>query len=212
MARGRIIRRGSQGVSNYEHQLLEQRPVSTGGEARPDPEELLARAQEDAERLAKEAYEMGFQQGQQDGRAEFLGRAANAANMLRQASHAMRTAHQEFLDALGPQAAALALKIAARILQREARTDAELVLRTARSALDLMADKAHVILRVNPEDLAILREHRAALLEEFEGAEHIGIEVDNEIARGGCVAESGTLVVDATLEAQLDRLLDAMKD
>ncbi len=178
------------------------------------PEELrelvLAEAREEAARKVEEAYQEGYNRGVAAGREAFKESVAHAAEMLESAANAMRQAREDFLQSLEPQVVELATLIAERVIEREARTDPELVHATAARALARIADRQRLRLRVHPGDLEALQTHQVTLLEEFSGIETLDIEGDDEVTPGGCVAESELMQVDARLSTLLNNVLDTM--
>jgi len=183
----------------------------------PDPpdvfemaEEVLTEARAEAQRMVREAYAEGVQRGMEAGQAEFRKNVGAAAQVLEVAATEVRRARETFLASLETQVVELAHAIAARILHREASSDPEVALRTAREALAHLADRERVTLRVNPRDLDALRAEQVSILEEFDGVGDLRIVGDDSVAPGGCLAETERLLVDARLEAQLKNLLDAM--
>ena len=66
-------------------------------------------------------------------------------------------------------------------------------------------DLHFVIVRAvsHPNDANTMREQRITLLEEFDGAEAIEIEIDETVTPGGCIVESELMQVDARLETLL---------
>ena len=110
-----------------------------------------------------------------------------------------------------PQLVELVGAIAARILQREARTDRDLVGATVRRVLDRLFERERLVVRVNPLDLDALRDQKVTLLEEFDGVRQLDVIADESVGPGGCVVESKTLFVDAQLDAQLGRILDELR-
>ena len=211
--KGHVAQAGN--IHTYEREVLEHVLPETAAaveeEETVDTSEVLAQAQAEAERIMQEAYEEGMRQGLEAGRAQFEQSVAHAATAVEQAAQEVQRAYRAFLESLEPQVVTLAHSIATRILQREAQMDRELVVRTVRSALELMSDRARVTVRMNPTDHQALREHRPELLEAFEGITQIDLIPDSQIGLGGCVAESDTLVVDATLHAQLTRILNELR-
>ena len=73
-------------------------------------------------------------------------------------------------------------------------------------------DEERVVLRVNPQDLETLREHRIQLLEEFEGIKQLELQPDDTINPGGCVAVTEHLRIDGRLESQLEQIMNQLME
>jgi len=202
-------------VTEYERDVLEalvSRLSGLGEDVLLGTSEILSQARDEAEQKVREAYAEGLRRGTEAGREKFLDEVGEAGRALRSAADAIRKANADFLDKVAPQVVQLAMAVAVRILRREANIDPAIVLTTVREALSRMAEREHPVARVNPQDLDALREHKASLLEEFDGLRHIDVVPDESITPGGCIVESATLHLDARFEAQVQHVLDALTE
>lgn len=106
---------------------------------------------------------------------------------------------------------ALAFAIATKIVRQAAETNRDLVLDQVRAALAHVKDAPSVRVRVHPDDVPILEGAREALAGAYEGAVKLVVEGDPSVSIGGCVVQTPTRLVDATLESQLIRLGEALR-
>ncbi len=173
-------------------------------------EMILAEAKEEARLKVEAAYEEGMQRGIAAGREDYESRVGQSAEALLVAAEAMRQARSDFLESLEPQVVELATLIAARVLDREIRTDPELIHSTVKRALIKIADRQRLRVRVSPQDLAALQKHMVTLLEDFDGVEELELVEDETIESGGCVVDSELMQVDARIETLLANVLDEM--
>ena len=199
----------------FEPAALAVTPTSVTGDAEakphePTPEERLAAFKAEAEAQVREAYAEGLRRGEEAGREQFLETVAHAAETLTTAAHAIQQARQRFLESLEPEVLTMVRLVTERVVRREMQSDAALISRTVRAALELMLDSERVTLRVNPTDLAVLREQQVALLDEFDGVAQLDIRADESVEPGGCIADTSVMQVDGTLKTQLQRIFDAM--
>lgn len=194
----------------YERDTLEDVDLEGPEEEVITPEMILAQARDQAEQKVREAHTEGMRRGVEAGRQQFEEAVAQAAAALEGSAEAMRGAREQFLASLEPQVVELALEIARRILQRDARTDRDLVTTTVRNALRHLADREQMLIRVNPADLEGLRAQKVRLLEDFEDVREIMVQADEAISPGGCIVESRLMQVDARIEAQLDTILEVL--
>jgi len=106
--------------------------------------------------LEREAFAQGFAQGE---RAGAEASAVQAEAMLRRMAQAIEEIaglrHRIARDT-EQQMVQLALTVARRIIQREVAVDRELVMAIARVAIDRVGDAAHVTVRLNPGDHAVI--------------------------------------------------------
>jgi flagellar assembly protein FliH len=176
----------------------------------PDPAEILAEARAEAEEKVREAFAEGYRRGEERGLADFREKVGESAKIFEEAAAALAEEQDAFLSSVEPEVVDLVGEVASRILLRESQIDGALVASTVRAALKVLLDRQRTSLRVNPADLETLRAHKAEILQAFEDIEHLHVEESDDVSRGGCVAESETMVVDATLETQLRNVLDTM--
>jgi flagellar assembly protein FliH len=174
--------------------------------------EALTEARGEAERKVREAYEEGLRLGMEEGLRRFEERIAHCSEALEEAAEAMKHARQNFLDSLEPEVFDMVRLITERVLAREIRTDKELVLHTARRALECLTHEEKLRIRVNPADYAAMKENQITLLEEFHGVSHIDIDEDEEVSPGGCMIDTTRIHVDARLETLLGHVLGELAD
>ncbi len=210
----RIHEPGPRSFSVYERVHLDEIAVGAQEAEGIDPEALrervLAEARMEAQQKVQEAYAEGLRRGAEAGKSQFLAQVSQAAEALHASSEAIRAARDNYLGTLEPQMLELVGEVARRILHRESRTDPDLIARTVRAALEHLVERETVVIHVNPEDADALKEQKIALLEEFDGVRQISVMPDAEIPRGGCVVETEHVHADARIDAQLERILDAL--
>ena len=117
---------------------------------------------------------------------------------------------EEFIDSLEPQVVSLATAIAERIIHSQPIMNVERVESVVRDALAHMEENEQMVLRLNPQDLKILHSHNVSLHNEFQFMKKLEIIEDESITSGGCVAESSAMKVDARIEMQFQKILDAL--
>ncbi len=175
-------------------------------------EMILEEARGEAAKKVQEAYEEGVRRGFEAGKAEFEESVGQAAQALEALGVAMSEERTEFLESLESQVVQLVKQISAAVVAREVRTDPDLIHTTVRKALQILLDRERTVLRIHPGELEVLRASKIALLEEYESIERLELQPDDTITQGGCVAESKLMSVDASIERQLERVLNALTD
>ncbi|HOD49587.1 MAG TPA: FliH/SctL family protein [Candidatus Hydrogenedentes bacterium] len=178
------------------------------GDLALDPRQIIDEARKEAELKVREAYAEGLRRGTEAGRAHFEESVGKAAEALESAASAIQAAHEQFLQSLEPQVAALAAAIAKRIVRREPSVDPERVRTTVREALGHFEKSERITLRLSPADLAAMEAQNIRLLDEFTAIENLEVVADETVAPGGCVAESEYLEVDAQIDTQLQKIFD----
>lgn len=155
------------------------------------------------------------QQGWQAGFAE--GRAAGM-QAAREQLAAGSTALESMLDALArpfesleqrfhEEVVELVRAIVRQLLRRETRIDPRHIIGVVREGLAALPMAAtDIVVRMHPEDAALLGEHLPA----GAGERHWRIEADALMERGGCIIVTAQSQVDARLETRLARVIAAM--
>ncbi|MCD6169371.1 MAG: hypothetical protein J7J76_02320 [Candidatus Latescibacteria bacterium] len=100
----------------------------------------------------------------------------------------------------------LALAVAEKIIDREVAVNKEIILNVVRKAIEHLVDKTNLLIKVNPEDLKLVREHRQDWLVLAGGSGNLIVDADPSLRRGDCVIETDSGQVNARIEKQLDVL------
>ncbi|PKO58654.1 MAG: flagellar assembly protein FliH [Betaproteobacteria bacterium HGW-Betaproteobacteria-19] len=145
----------------------------------------------------KDGYDAGYAEGKAQAEAE----AERLAALAGELDTAMAKIDEEVADEL----LALAIEIARQVLQHTLATQPESVIETIRAALQQLP-QSHAQIRLNPEDLALAREH---LGEQLSHGGHRLVE-DDSIARGGCRVEASGAQIDATMDTRWRRVLESL--
>lgn len=158
-----------------------------------EAEEIKKAAMQEGEEIKKRAREEGYMEGKAAGAEELTEMIATSSRRL-----------QMIEEQVEPQLKDLALRIAKKILGRELEFHPEAVVDIVKQALsDKARQRREVYLRVNPEDLQYIREHKAELLEVLGRAKEIGLREDPGVEPHGVIIETDAGTIDAQLETQL---------
>jgi flagellar assembly protein FliH len=192
-------------------------------EARQRAEAILADARARAQRLGSEAHKAGLEAGRAEGlagglelgrkqafdeaKADFAARHASLAAALAAALADFEARRRTLLSELERDVVALAGAIARRVIKRAVDVDPACVADNVREALQLIASRNRLEIRLHPEDLEQARQFAEGLLpaQPFEAVRFVA---DETVGRGGVLLRTAGGQVDATLETQWSRILD----
>ncbi len=87
----------------------------------------------------------------------------------------------------------------------------DVVVAQVKAALAHIHENGLVRVRVHPSDLPYVEVARAALSQTPHGLLTVKLESDSGIAPGGCMIQTASLLIDATLDTQLLRLGEALR-
>lgn len=165
------------------------------------------------ERL-REEFERGRLQGLAEAAAAISERddaeRAAAGTQLNRLLDSIVKETSRFTGDLEREAYRFAVAVAERIVKREIALDDSVVMRQMREAVRRIVGVDTITVRVHPEDEALVRSHRPAVLSSTDSVRELLIEGDESIERGGCILESPTGNVDARIGSQLRQIETAL--
>jgi flagellar assembly protein FliH len=210
------------GAGSFNLSSFEREAEAIMARARQRAEEIVAAAGEEAGRLREDARRSGMESGLAEGREKGLeeGRRGGREEGLaacREDTATLAESVGKMVAELSAGRAALikeaekdllelSVKIAERVVRRELKLDRSAAARAAAEAIGLAAEPSRVTVRVNPRDLAAVKEAHADLARRFAEVEDISLVGDEQIERGGCRVITAAGEVDMDVSTQLERI------
>ena len=191
----------SASVASYAIRQLD----AAAAEASGGIADVLSAVRAEAEQIRAQAWAAGEAEGRAAGLAAARNDAAPALGALGTAVQAISDVRAQFVSELEQDAVELAFRLTEQILAGVLAVEPERVLDVARNALRHLSDRRHVTLVVNPDDLELVSECVEQLQSELGGIEHLSVQSDRRVARGGVIARTESGEIDAGMEAQLAR-------
>lgn len=194
--------------------------------ARSSAVKITQAAEAQAEELRESARKLGYEEGyasgrreglesgRQDGRRESMAawepriRALEAAWVA--AALQWDSERRQMLLEARQSLLKLAIRMAEKIVRKVPAVDPSIVVEQVAQAIAHVAGPCDVAIRIHPDDRPLVQECLPELLGRFAQIEHAKLADDPAIAPGGCVVTYGKGRIDATLQTQLDRLIDAL--
>ena len=192
--------------------------------ARAEAAQLLDEASSDAKRLIEEARERslalvddamqrvgaieadaqakGFEQGVGDGRTAAQAEMDEMLETMRGLVEMARAERHKIIQGAEPEVVRLSVTIAERILNAHLDLAPEAVLEMVRSAITRLVGRETVTVRVNPADIALMRDHREQLMA-MNDIDNLRLIEDQRVDRGGVVIETDSGTIDAKVSTQL---------
>ncbi|MGC9221317.1 MAG: FliH/SctL family protein [Solirubrobacteraceae bacterium] len=189
----------TQNVSTYKFSQLDARPVVAA-----TPAEALNLAQEEAQGILQQARTEGLTAGHAEGVALARAEAQSALVAAAEAQDQILKTREELVEKLSRQAGELALQIAERIVAGAIAAEPQRLADVARAALRQLSERHHVTVLVNPDDLELMQSAAQPLQTELGGIEHLDVQADRRVQRGGVVARTAYGEIDASVATQLD--------
>ncbi|MFH1011596.1 MAG: FliH/SctL family protein [bacterium] len=194
-------------------------PISEESSSCLSEDELAQRVEQqfEAERqlFAKEretAYQQGLEDGFAKGREEGYRQIRPAIDLLHDWNRMIQSEKTELARRYEGDVLELGFLIAKKILGEEIAARPDAIVGVVRQALRKVLHADSVTLRIHPDDWKVLEEARERLSAEGTVRMPLELKADSAVARGGCIIETESGLLDAGLESQLDRLRNLLTE
>ena len=174
------------------------------GYRRIDDRNLVSRAQEEAEYIKQSAYQEGFNTGIQQAQADL----ENFRNTI----GAFLGAEDRVFNEIAPNILVIAMEIAQKIIKTEIKSDPQIVLNTIIDVLKTLSkNEPKIVLRVNPMQVQYIKDTLPEEIKLLGMETKLSILSDESITEGGCIVQTNNGIVDASIEAQLEIVQNALR-
>jgi flagellar assembly protein FliH len=169
----------------------------------PDPEEVRARIEAEGKEIRRQAREEGRKEGLAAGREAAETEKANAVKRMLGAAEAMEGFRERMMADLEGELVELVLAAASKVVAAEVETNPQVALNLVKAGLKHVSQSRWARIRVNPDDLELIEEHRPKILEENLDLTKVDLTPDSSVARGGCLITTEAEEIDNSLETRL---------
>ncbi len=190
----------------WEGEKTEEPPEISAIQVETLVEERLKEFEQRFQQEKEDAYRSGFEDGKTEGLKEGQEQSRDEIDRFVSALQSLQEQWEDHYKNTDQDLTHLALAVARRIIGASVQIQEEPVLHAVQECLAYLQDKSRVVIKVNPQDLDVVRRHRNNWLESLEGIEKLLVEGDADISRGGCIVETPKGDVDAQVEERLERL------
>jgi flagellar assembly protein FliH len=184
----------------YALPQFEAPPVTVGEIA-----DAFAAVHREADGLREQARAEGFAEGRAAGLAAAREEASAGLQTLVAAAGELSELRETMVAELEQDALGLAFDLAGQIVAGAVAVAPERIADVARHALRHLSDRRQVTLVVNPEDLTFMNARAGELQAELGGIEHLAVQSDRRVGRGGAIARTEAAEIDLGLAVQLER-------
>jgi flagellar assembly protein FliH len=171
-------------------------------DARERATALGAQTAREAAAAADEARRQAHDEGYLAGAKAAQDETAAQLSTLRELVEATRSARHALLTTAEPELVRLAVTIAERVLHQQIALDPGVVVEMAKAAIARIVDREKITIRVNPADVAAMREQRDALLA-LGDVKTMRVIEDQRVERGGVIIETDAGNIDAKISTQV---------
>jgi flagellar assembly protein FliH len=162
--------------------------------------------------LEKEAYDKGFAQGEKDGFELGETKATKVIENIDKLYDEMRQLKTSLVKQYEKDILETIFAISKKVIHTHMQFDETAVKNTIMAAINLASEKREITLRINPEDFELVEKLRPELFASHMNVKSIMITSDSTILRGGCLLETASGDVDASIETQLEILHQSLQE
>lgn len=188
-------------IGTYAFRQLDAPPPGTSNGIA----DVLSAVRAEAEQIRAQAWAAGEAEGRAAGMAAARTEAAPAVAAIASAVQGISGLRDQIVAELEQDAVEMAMRLAEQIIAGVISVEPERVIDVGRNALRHLSDRRRVTLVVNPDDLEIVSECVEQLQSELGGIEHLAVQSDRRIGRGGAIARTDSGEIDSSVDAQLGR-------
>ena len=177
-----------------------------------EKEEILEKTKEQAEQLKNESkqegYEEGYKKGKEKGELEGEKICKQANDYLKEVFRL----RQDIAEKTKPEITKLSVQIAEKIIQQQLTVDQEAILNIVSAALKKFSDQDLVLIRINPKDLNLLKEHKNTFQNYLKDKAEIEVLSDERIKPNNCNIESNYGLIEVNIEEYLEKAETLLKE
>ncbi len=187
---------------------------STISEAQRERERILnGAAEEGAAKGYSEGLARGTEEGRAQGREEALAESRPRLDALAGAWESalakFETERERMLQLARSETMAFAAGVAERVTRRMIEQNPEVVKDVLGAALALTIRPTRLIIEAHPDDLAMVEEAAPGLVARLAASAHSETLARGDLTRGSIVVRTMEGMIDASIETQIERILDA---
>lgn len=159
----------------------------------------------------QEGHQSGFEVGRSEGLAKIREEQSGILLEARSAYAQAALEAEALVEGVQDQIVSLSVKIAEEIINKSLSLDDSIIKGIAEKVLGEVRRAQYITIRICPEDRKQLEGHLGRL-QELIPQGLVSLAVDTELKSGDCVVETESQIVRATIDGQLERLEEALKE
>lgn len=186
-------------------------------------EKVSYEAREEAESIKKEAYDLGFNDGQEEGKSQGYkegftkgydeGKEESDA-LIKEANDIKRNylrEREEVLNSIEKNVIDLVLDITKKILNQKIDEDDDLIINLVLKGLESLNSREDIRIRVSKEDFDKVEESKEEILSKVSLIENLQVDIDSNLEKGDCIIESSKGSVDVSIDTQIKNVEEELK-
>ncbi|OJH15480.1 flagellar assembly protein FliH [Borreliella bissettiae] len=203
-------------AAKQEADLLQREAIykkeSIDAESNAEIERLAREYEEklktDLEMATAKGREEGYRKGYESGFEDF----DKVMRKLHSIMASLIAERKGILESSSAQIVSLVMQIVIKVIKRITDSQKDIVLENVNEVLKRVKDKTQITIRVNLDDLDIVRHKKNDFISRFDVIENLEIIEDPNIGKGGCIIETNFGEIDARISSQLDKIEEKFKN
>jgi len=174
----------------------------------PEGPPMVTLTEQDLEGQLRQSFENGLIEGKNLAERGLL----NVFRALRSAAEGVETLREKVLRDSEDEIIKLVMLIAKKVIQREVTQDRSILSEVVRAALAAVPERDQIIIRLNPDDHAMITAGRGEILRRELITERMQLKLDPTVQPGGCQIDTEMGTINATIDAQLEEIFRRMQE
>lgn len=200
---------------DFETQFITERDIKIFlKNAEKEAAEMIENANRQVQRIEREAFEKGFQEGKsvgyQESREEGTKKLLPSVEAFEKVLKELAACRSIIYKNSEAELMELFNAMSMRVIHRELGRSNEFLVDVVREAMKEIAHQEKITVYLNPEDLEYGESFKSSLLAELGNVKSIVMEKDESIARGGCVVETNFGEIDSRVESKIREIEKAI--
>ena len=194
---------------------LEQQARIILDQAQSVAEEIINKANVEAENIKKDAFQSGYNNGINDAKKEVEEVIWNITQVFTNALNQLSAVKDELIKNAENDIIELTLAMSRKLVCSELRGNPDLINDVIKEAIRIARTDDEIIIRINPDDRIFLEQNAKELMDYLKSATFnptakIILEDDQAMTQGGCVVITDTNIVDMTFESRFESMLETI--
>lgn len=184
-------------------------------QAEIEAENTISKAKSEAERIKKEAYQIGYDGGQKTANTELNKTVVKLTKLFTNMTNEIGIVRDEIIGNAESDIIELTLTIAEKLACRELKQNQDFIIDVIKEAIKTAKNGNDMTLKINPSDRAILEKNANEIIELARSATfnpnlRLMIEDDQNINQGDCVVVTDKNIFDMTFKSRLDSIIETI--
>ena len=184
--------------------------------ARAEAAAMVVEAESEIDKAKDLGYQEGLKIGKEDGIQAGFEQTVNQfkeimENLQREVERTQMVLNHQ-IDSLSPKLIRLSTQIAEKIIHRELKLRPEIIIDQVENILKELSRVKSLAIRVPPSAIDLVKSYETHFLSLTQGIAEIDFVIDHSLKQGGCIIETNSGGVDASVQIQLDMITAALLD